>query len=94
MVSKLKNESIKQIVVASIFLSPTHVDLILNKYKDLKINFFSLFFSDNLIKLGKYITSGGVINDEGNFSSEYILFNKDNFVEFFKKISLKYIESN
>jgi hypothetical protein len=66
----------------------------LNKYKDLNIKFFSLFFSDNLIRYQKYIRSGGVINDEGNFSSEYILFNRDNFVEFFKKISLKYIDTN
>lgn len=94
MVQKLDKETLKTIHIASIFLSPTHVDSILAKHKDLNIKFFSLFFSDNLIRYQKYIISGGVINDEGNFSSDYILFNRDNFVEFFKKISLKHIDSN
>jgi len=83
MVEKINKQKIKNIQIACVFLCPTNVDIILNKFKDLNIKFFSLFFSDNLIRISKYITLGGVIKDEGNFSSDYILFNKDNFVEFF-----------
>ncbi len=94
MVQKLNKDSLSNIHIACIFLSPTHVELILNKFKSLNIKFSSLFFSDNLIRYQKYIISGGVINDEGNFSSDYISFNRDNFIEFFKKISLKYLDEN
>lgn len=53
-----------------------------------------MYYSDNLVRYHKYITSGGVLNDEGDFSSKLLLFNRENLIEFFKKISLNYVEKN
>lgn len=87
----MAKDSVSVLNVACIFLSPKFTDCILNNFPKLNIKFFSLYYSENLVRYHKYINSGGIINDEGDFSSNYLLFNRENFVEFFKKISINYV---
>ncbi len=90
--NNLNKEKLKNVQIACIFLSPKLTDSVLDSFKEANIRLFSLFYSENLVRYQKYINSGGIINSEGNYSSFYLLFNRENFVEFFKKISKNYIE--
>ncbi len=87
MLKECKN---KEIYVVSIYLSSKFAESILNESTN--VIFTSLFYNNGLIKYHKYIERGGVMigDDEGDFSSRFIMFKKGNFVEYFKNLWKNY----
>ena len=88
----VKSKDSNTINISSIFLSPSLTDIILENSENKNIRFSSLFYSENLVRFSKYINSGGFIKSEGDYSSIQMLFNRENLIEFFKKISRNHIE--
>lgn len=88
----IKTKKCNIVNISSIFLSPSLTDYILENSENKNITFSSLFYSENLVRFSKYINSGGNIKSEGDYASIQMLFNRENLIEFFKKISKNHIE--
>lgn len=84
-------------MILSIFLSSKFSEYILNnlaKTNQNSIQLFTVYYNDSLIKYSKFINMGGVIADEGDYSSPLTLFRKENFIKFFENTIKNYLSNN
>jgi hypothetical protein len=90
--NSVKSNKNKIINISTIFLSPTLANDILEFPGNKNIRFSALFYSEKLVRFSKYIIAGGYLKSEGDYSSIQVLFNRENLIDFFKKISKNHIE--
>lgn len=85
----LDKEGIECITVMSIFMSQEVYESV-RKCNNVKVDFISLYFGNQLKLYEKYLLNGGFIGDdyEGEYTNELVIFSQNNIERQFKLIQL------